>query len=461
MVLMGWFLVTTAIQLNRYEILLIHNSIQLKFPIVHILLILLYFYTCAAIFNGFKLYHSRRLSSLKKELFDLFQAISFCALLLLFVAIFLNYEIIDFQFVGIFWAGLVVIAILFRILLRLFLRHVRIKGRNLRFLLIVGTNNRAIRFARKIESRPELGYRLRGFVDDPWAGIDDFRSEGYRIVCNFLELKGYLRNKVVDDIVISLPIKSHYSIISKIVTICEEQGILVRNLSNLFDLRTAQFRADCIDGEYLITHYTGSMEGSSVLIKRLIDILIACTGLILFAPLFLIISVLVKITSPGSILFIQERVGIRKRIFRLYKFRTMVADAEKKQDNLKELNEASGPVFKIKKDPRITEIGKYLRKFSIDELPQLVNVLKGDMSIVGPRPLPVRDYMGFSQDWHRRRFSVRPGITCLWQVNGRSKLSFEEWMKLDMEYIDRWSLWLDLKILFKTIPAVLKGIGAT
>jgi lipopolysaccharide/colanic/teichoic acid biosynthesis glycosyltransferase len=166
------------------------------------------------------------------------------------------------------------------------------------------------------------------------------------------------------------------------------------------------------------------------------------------------------LTSAGPVFFVQERVGINKRRFKVLKFRTMVVDAERRQQTLETLNEATGPVFKIRNDPRITPLGKFLRKTSIDELPQLCNVLNGDMSLVGPRPLPVRDYNGFSQDWHRRRFSVRPGITCLWQVNGRSRLPFEKWMELDMEYIDRWSLWLDLKILVKTVPAVLKGSGA-
>jgi lipopolysaccharide/colanic/teichoic acid biosynthesis glycosyltransferase len=160
------------------------------------------------------------------------------------------------------------------------------------------------------------------------------------------------------------------------------------------------------------------------------------------------------------VFFIQERVGLNKRTFRLYKFRTMVADAEERQAEIEHLNEARGPVFKIRNDPRLTPVGKFLRKTSIDELPQLFNVLKGDMSLVGPRPLPVRDYQGFDQDWQRRRFSVRPGITCLWQINGRSSIPFEKWMELDLQYIDQWSLWMDFKILAKTIPVVLKGTGA-
>ncbi len=168
---------------------------------------------------------------------------------------------------------------------------------------------------------------------------------------------------------------------------------------------------------------------------------------------------MIRAGSPGPAFFRQERLGLNKRRIRVYKFRTMVKDADKKQTELEALNEAEGPVFKIKNDPRITPLGKFLRKASIDELPQLLNVLKGDMSLVGPRPLPVRDFEGFDEDWHRRRFSVRPGLTCLWQVNGRSNTSFDKWMKLDMAYIDNWSIWLDLKTgPFSFRPFRLKGV---
>lgn len=174
----------------------------------------------------------------------------------------------------------------------------------------------------------------------------------------------------------------------------------------------------------------------------------------------MIAGILIKLDSPGPVFFIQKRVGYNKRLFKAYKFRTMIKGAEKQQSKLEQLNEMSGPVFKIKNDPRITKIGRIMRKTSIDELPQLFNVLKGDMSLIGPRPLPVRDYERFEEEWHKRRFSIRPGLTCLWQINGRNGMSFDKWVELDMEYIDNWSLLLDLKILIKTIPAVFKGSGA-
>ena len=181
--------------------------------------------------------------------------------------------------------------------------------------------------------------------------------------------------------------------------------------------------------------------------------------LIALAPLLLTAALLVIATSHGPALFNQERVGLNKKIFKVMKFRTMVVDAEVRQAALESLNEAQGPAFKIQNDPRVTTLGKFLRKSSIDELPQLINVLKGDMSLVGPRPLPLRDYAGFEEDWHRRRLSVRPGITGLWQVSERNHTSFDRWMKLDMMYIDQWSIWFDIKIILRTIPAVLRGSG--
>jgi len=261
-------------------------------------------------------------------------------------------------------------------------------------------------------------------------------------------------------VTIALPIKSFYTEASHIVAQCEEQGIITRFPTEIFTPTLAQVRPEEFEDGSVVTFFTGRMHGWSVEIKRAMDFCLSLLLLILLAPVFLITTILIKVTSAGPVLFVQERVGLNKRRFRLYKFRTMIADAEQKLSEVEHLNEVSGPVFKIKDDPRITAIGKFLRRTSIDELPQLFNVLKGDMSLVGPRPLPVRDYEGFDQDWQRRRFSVRPGITCLWQVNGRSDLPFEKWMQLDMQYIDEWSLWLDLKILVQTVPAVLKRSGA-
>jgi exopolysaccharide biosynthesis polyprenyl glycosylphosphotransferase len=190
------------------------------------------------------------------------------------------------------------------------------------------------------------------------------------------------------------------------------------------------------------------------------DIIGATVGLIIFGPLMLVIASAIKLTSPGPAFFTQERYGLHKRRFRMYKFRTMVPDAEKRQAELESINEAQGPVFKIRNDPRITPLGRILRKTSLDELAQFFNVLRGEMSLVGPRPLPMRDVSRFDDASLMRRFSVKPGLTCLWQINGRSNTNFEQWIELDLRYIDNWSLSLDLEILAKTFPSVLSGRGA-
>jgi exopolysaccharide biosynthesis polyprenyl glycosylphosphotransferase len=327
-------------------------------------------------------------------------------------------------------------------------------------MLIVGTNSRAIVFARKIGAMPTLGYRLLGFVDQEWAGIAEFRTTGYPQVCGFDSLPEFIRKRVVDEVVIALPMKSMYYPASRIAALCQEQGITVRLLPNFFNLRPERSRAERFDDLSVITLCSNSTESWQHLTKRILDIAVSFACIIIFAPLFPFAALLIKLSSPGPVFFIQERVGLNKRQFRMFKFRTMVQDAEQRIAEIEEYNEVSGPVFKIKNDPRVTSVGRILRATSIDELPQLFSVFKGDMSLVGPRPLPVRDYERFNQDWQRRRFSVRPGITCLWQINGRSSIPCDKWMELDMQYIDRWSLWLDFTILAKTVPAVLKRTGA-
>ena len=211
----------------------------------------------------------------------------------------------------------------------------------------------------------------------------------------------------------------------------------------------------------LISIHPHAISAANARVKRVIDIAFSGVLLCLLLPLFVLVAIVIKLASAGPVFFTQERLGLNKKVIRILKFRTMVQGAEDQQAELEDLNEASGPVFKIKDDPRITPVGRFLRRTSIDELPQLINVLMGEMSLVGPRPLPVRDYKGFSKDWHRRRFSVQPGISGLWQVAGRSNLPFEQWMELDLQYINEWSLYLDFKVLLKTIPAVMRGTGAT
>jgi exopolysaccharide biosynthesis polyprenyl glycosylphosphotransferase len=412
------------------------------------------------IFSAFGLYSSKRFSTRWAEVFDLAKAATLGTAIIFVAAIFLRIGMVTPLFILLFWLATTLGGAGSRLLLRSLLAGVRRRGRNLRQMVVVGTNPRAIRFARKLESRPEFGYRIAGFVDDPWHGLAEFRKTGYPLVSDFAGFHSFLREHVADEVMVALPMRSLYAQAAHFAAFCEEQGIMVRLLSDLFNLHLARPRAGEFEDESVITLSSGGPDGWQHLFKRTLDVSLSLVAMLLLSPLFLLAALLVKFASPGPAFFVQERVGLNKRKFRLYKFRTMVADAPQRQWQIEHLNEALGPVFKIRHDPRITPVGKFLRKTSIDELPQLFNVLKGDMSLVGPRPLPLRDYQGFDQDWQRRRFSVRPGITCLWQINGRSTCPFEKWMELDMQYIDQWSLGLDFKILAKTIPAVIRGAGA-
>jgi exopolysaccharide biosynthesis polyprenyl glycosylphosphotransferase len=417
---------------------------------------------CHLVLRAQGLYESRRLSTRSAEVGDILKAVMLCTLGLGATALLLKLEVGTRSFIATFFVASSVGLIVSRLIFRHLLAQLRRKGHNLRQVLIIGTNPRATHLAVRIGRKPELGYRVLGFADDPWPGLRGFKELGYPISTDLSHLSQFLRESVVDEVFICLPLKSYYETIRDIIERCESQGILVRLLGRLFDLRMAHaMSAENLGDETVVSIYNaGQLDGWPFLLKRLFDVVIATALVVFLLPVFILTALAIRVTSTGPVFFLQERVGINKRRFRVFKFRTMVIDAEKRQGTLETLNEATGPVFKIRNDPRITPIGKFLRKTSIDELPQLLNVIAGDMSLVGPRPLPVRDYNGFSQDWHRRRFSVRPGITCLWQVNGRSRLPFERWMELDMEYIDKWSLWLDLKILVKTVPAVLRGSGA-
>ncbi|MEM6793406.1 MAG: sugar transferase [Acidobacteriota bacterium] len=349
-------------------------------------------------------------------------------------------------------AGLTLIT---RLVIRHVLERARLRGRNLRAVLIVGTNHRALRFAESIRAKPQMGYYVEGFVDEEWDGIAGFKKGGHKLVASLKGLGHYLAENVVDEVVVALPVSSAYIYSSRIVSLCQEQGITVRFVSQIFDSRLAKGRLEVFESEPMLSLEASVNEGFGPLAKKILDFSVAAVLLAVLAPLFGLVALAIKILDPGPIFFAQTRIGHNKRRFKLYKFRTMVVDAEARLKELEHLNQVSGPVFKIEKDPRVTPLGEFLRKTSIDELPQLWNVLRGDMSLVGPRPLPERDYQGFDTDAHRRRLSVRPGLTCTWQVSGRNSIPFERWMEMDLEYIDRWSFWLDISLLLRTIPVVL------
>ncbi len=401
--------------------------------------------------SSLALYDSRRLARWRNDIVDVMRAVGLCTLTLAALAQVFEWKGVSRGLLLIFWLLASVWLFAWRWLKRVVLREVRLRGRNLHHVIIAGAGRRGQHLTGILKNHPELGFNLLGFIDNLKApGVIGPLEDTARI----------LADNVVDEIMIALPVKKFYSQIKEITRIAEEQGIVVRFCSELFDLRHARTRAEQLGDLPVFTLYTAPLSIWRVTCKRIIDIAGAAALLIIFSPLMLLIALLIRLTSPGPALFMQERVGLNKQRFPMYKFRTMVADAEERQKEFEAFNEAGGPVFKMRNDPRITPLGRWLRRLSLDELPQLLNVLRGELSLVGPRPLPVRDFERFNEYWFNRRFSVKPGITCIWQVSGRSETNFDRWIQQDLEYIDNWSLLLDLKLLLKTIPAVLRGTGA-
>jgi exopolysaccharide biosynthesis polyprenyl glycosylphosphotransferase len=324
--------------------------------------------------------------------------------------------------------------------------------------LIVGSGPHALRICRELSSDPRGSYRVLGFVDSSTATPSPFMTR--RTLGSLDALEAILVREHIDEVHVGLPVKSHYPQIQETIRVCERVGVKVVYGADIFGTELARARVDRAYQPAPRVELQVVTEGISVIVKRALDVTGATVVLIVLSPLMLVTAAAIKLTSDGPVIFAQERYGLNRRRFRMWKFRTMVKDAERLQAPLESRNEVQGPVFKITRDPRVTPLGRWLRRTSIDELPQLFNVLTGDMSLVGPRPLPIRDVLRFTRSSDMRRFSVRPGLTGLWQVSGRSRLDFDQWITLDLRYIDRWSLALDLAILARTIPAVVRGTGA-
>jgi len=333
-----------------------------------------------------------------------------------------------------------------------------IAARDPQLVVILGSGKRAARAWLEIRTRHNGTVKVVGFVDNrPKSEMTvDVAALHLGTIDELGEL--LLRN-VVDELLVAVPMKSCYDMAQKAIEIAERVGVRVVYMQNM-DITAFQqsaFRSLELFSEPVPFHedYVAAQA-----VKRFVDIVGSLVGLCLLSPLFLVIALAVKATSKGPIFFAQDRFGHRRRLFRMYKFRSMVHNAPELMAQLETQNEASGPIFKIRRDPRITPLGRLLRASSLDELPQLWNVLIGNMSLVGPRPMSVRDVLLFSEATLMRRFTVKPGITGLWQVSGRSALGFEKWIEMDFNYIDSWSLALDFRILARTVRAVLKGTGA-
>jgi len=325
------------------------------------------------------------------------------------------------------------------------------------YVMVVGTGPRAVHLARGLEQSSEYGVRLRGFLSEgPVAPPEIHLRASYKVL-PIADLQSILRQHVVDEVIFAVGSES-LAELEEVFLMCDEEGVRTRVAVDFFPHVNSTVSLERFGETPLLTFSAAPYDEIRLLLKRLTDIAIAAAGLVVLAPFMAAIAILIRLTSPGPAIFRQVRCGLNGRLFLFFKFRSMVQNAEELKKDLEHLN-VRETAFKIPRDPRLTGIGRFLRKFSIDEWPQLWNVLRGDMSLVGPRPAVPGEVEHYKR-WQRRRLRMRPGLTCLWAISGRDNVDFETWMKLDMQYIDNWSLALDWKILLRTIPRVLTGRGA-
>jgi exopolysaccharide biosynthesis polyprenyl glycosylphosphotransferase len=378
-------------------------------------------------------------------LWTLTKSIAIGALIVIGVMYFLQLTVISRGVVILFSAFSVAALLAKDMAFQAYLRSSVRSHRFMRPVLLVGSPEKNSEFEELLTQHPEWGLQVVAQMQPDTASL--------------AQLPDRLHREPIACVVFNVS-QTYFSEIEKAILACETEGVEAWLVADFIKTSIARATLDDFCGKPLLVFRTTPDLSWQLIFKRLIDVTGAVAGLVVLG-LFVMLpaAVAIKLTSPGPILFRQRRSGLHGRLFTMYKFRSMVDNAEMLRVELETFNEMSGPVFKMSRDPRITPVGRFLRKTSIDELPQLWNVLLGDMSLVGPRP-PIPTEVQQYDAWHRRRLSMKPGLTCLWQISGRNQIGFEHWMKLDLQYIDNWSLWLDFKILMRTIPVVLSGFGA-
>lgn len=419
------------------------------------IIILLFIWGHLLYFN--KVYLSYRGKPVKKVILAVMKANIQGLLLFGFVLFFSKAYWIHRTLIIIFFLICSVLLILEKIILFGLLHQIRKFDKNLKHVLIIGTGNKTKQIINLFRASQGAGFKVVGLLGNNPDNVGK-NIDGATIIGLSRDLPRILQQHVIDEVLISISIR-HIAKIKKIILECEKFGINARIMEQIYNPGKAAVYMDELLGISFITFTTKSLKIYQRYTKNIMDILVALVLIIFLMPAFLIIAILIKMDSKGPVLFKQERAGTNGRKFIMYKFRSMINGAESQRLEIEKFNEVEGPIFKMRDDPRVTRIGKFIRKTSLDEFPQLLNVLKMDMSLVGPRPLPVYEadkIFGFA----RRRLSMKPGITGLWQVSGRNSINFDKLIKLDLKYIDKWSLWLDAKILFKTMFVWLTGKGA-
>jgi exopolysaccharide biosynthesis polyprenyl glycosylphosphotransferase len=406
--------------------------------------------------NG--VYDQPRGASWFDEIYRLMTGTATGIIVMVFVIVFL-FRPLFYSRLIFFYGGVLITIFLSisRLAKRLLRTRLRKKGLGVDRLLIVGVGEVGRTVMRHVVAQPSLGYHVIGFVDDdPEKGSTDIGR--FRALGNTRNIPRLVKEMAIDEVIITLPWMYHRKIVS-IIAQCEREQVRVRIVPDMFQMTLSHLDVEDLGGIPMIGVREISIGRGGLLLKRVIDVAIAAAGLILLFPVFLIIALIIRMDSPGPVFFTQIRVGKGENLFSCYKFRSMRRGAEAEQEQLRAHNEADGPIFKMRDDPRITRMGRILRRTSLDELPQLMNVLMGHMSIVGPRPAPPFEVQRY-QVWHKRRLEVSPGMTGLWQVSGRSELTFDEMVLLDLYYIENWSPLLDFQIMLRTFPKILTGQGA-
>lgn len=436
-------------------------TIEPNYYVVLLMIIIIWYVT----FGLCGLYESYRKRNLLLILREMSRAVIIGMAVLVIGLYLLKIKDVSRLLLGIFCVFDIILLGLSKSIVYRILTTYRTKGFNYRNILIVGSKQRAKDTIDLIGAHPYAGMRVMGCVETDEALLGQEVSNGVNVIGLLRDLTYLLRNRIVDEIIFAMPL-SKIPEPHQYMLIAEQLGVAVRILpdwhihNNDYQPKLASTVFEDFFGHPTLALSTTTHSKDKLFVKFAFDYVFSALTFIILLPFFVAISIVIKMFSRGPVFFRQERCGLNGRRFMLYKFRTMLIDAEKRQRELETANEADGPVFKIRNDPRIIPyIGTFLRKTSLDELPQLINILKGEMSLVGPRP-PVQAEVEQYDDWQRRRLSMKPGLTCIWQTTPhRNEVSFEDWMRMDLEYIDNWSLKLDFGILFKTFAVVLLGSG--
>lgn len=432
-------------------------------PNYYLILLILLFY-CNFLLSYFKFCEPKQIDSRFRELVRT-ASIVFLSHALLILTLYVFHQA-GVSRLMIFINGflLLIFLLIRRGLIVYFVRACGARGKNQIRILIIGSRERAKETIRAILDAENPLLSIVGCLEVDDSRTGQFVVDGVQVIGDMRQFKFILLNNVIDEVILAVPLKKIQDVNDQI-TFAEKLGVKIRIMPD-WQLQKVMFRPETatINFENFVGIPTLSLSSTpknnlELLVKSFIDYVGATSLILLLSPVMLGVAILVKLSSPGPVIFSQERAGLNGRRFRLYKFRTMVADAEVLRESLETLNEMDGPVFKITNDPRITRIGKFLRRTSLDELPQLFNILRGDMSLVGPRP-PIPEEVEQYLPCQRRRLSMKPGLTCIWQVTSRrNDIPFEKWMKMDLKYIDNWCLLLDLKLLLRTLSTVLLGSG--